>query len=134
MGYVRSYAVITGVASALALATLSSSIASPVSTGAHALKSATSSDVIDVRWRGGRRWGYYGGGFATGLAVGALAARPYYYGYGPSYYDPYYAPPPAAYVAPPAPYAEPYADPNGPARQCWVPTDRDRGYGYYRPC
>jgi hypothetical protein len=129
-----NFAILAGVAGTLALGTISPSHASPVSTGAAALKAAVPNDVTDVRWRG-RGWGYYGGGFATGLAIGALAARPYYYGYGP-YYDPYYyGPPPAAYVAPPAPaYVAPYPDPNGPVRQCWVPTDRDRGFGYYRPC
>lgn len=123
----KCYAVIAGLAGALTLAALSPVIAAPVATGATALKSAAPSDVVDVRWR--RGYGYYGGGFATGLAIGALAARPYYY-------EPYYyAPPPAAYYAPPpAAYVSPYIDPNGPARQCWVTTDRDRGYGYYRPC
>src|SRR5262245_35177149 len=133
MRHARYYGAVTGFAGVLTLAALSSSIGAPISTGAVALKSATSgasSDVIDVRWRG-RRWGYYGGGFATGLAIGALAARPYYY-------EPYYyGPPPAYYAPPPAYYAPPaaaYVDPNGPVRQCWIATDRDRGFGYYRPC
>jgi hypothetical protein len=105
------------------LAAMQPGNAAPITAGAAALKSSVTSDIIDVRWR--RRYGWAAGGFATGLAIGALAApRPYYYDYGPSYY---YGPPPAV-------YSEPYADPNGPARQCWIPTDRDRGYGYYRPC
>ena len=88
MGYAKYYGIAAGVAGALTVAALSSSSAAPISAGAVSLKSAVTSDVVDVRWRG-RRWGYYGGGFATGLAVGALAARPYYY-------EPYYyAPPPA---------------------------------------
>jgi hypothetical protein len=127
--------VVGTLALALALAALAPAVAAPVSTGATALKSAVASDVIDVRWRGGRggfgrRGGWVAGGFATGLALGAIASRPYYY-------DPYYyGPPPAAvYGPPPGPaYVEPYPDPNGPVRQCWVSTDKDRGYGYYRPC
>lgn len=133
----KNYAAIAGVVGALILAAAGPSIAAPVSTGATALKSATDgSDVIDVRWRGRGGWGWGVGGFATGLAIGSLAARPYYYDnyyYGPS--PGYYGPPPAAYYGPPAPaYVQPYPDPNGPVRQCWVTTDRDRGFGYYRPC
>ena len=105
----------------------------PIAVGAAALKSAAPTSVVDVRWRG-RGWGWAGAGFATGLAIGALASRPYYYDYyGPYYAPPYYAPPPVVY-APPAPVYTAPIDPNGPARQCWVATDRDRGYGYYVPC
>jgi len=131
MHIAKNYSAIAGVVGALTLTALAPSVAAPVSTGAAALKSADTSDVVDVRWR--RGWGWGVGGFAAGVAVGSLAARPYYYD--PYYaYGPYYAPPPAVY-APPAPvYSQPYVDPNGPARQCWVPTDRDRGFGYYRPC
>ncbi len=127
---------VAGVAGALVLAALAPSMAAPISTGAAALKSAVASDVIDVQWRRHgyghrhRHGGWAIGGFATGLALGAIASRPYYY-------DPYYyGPPPAVvYGPPPGPvYAEPYIDPNGPARQCWVSTDKDRGFGYYRPC
>ena len=128
MGYAKYYGIVAGVAGALTLAALSPGKAAPISAGASALKDAAPSDVIDVRWRGGRRWGYYGGGFATGLAIGAIAARPYYY-------DSYYYAPPPVYVAPPPPaYVTPYIDPNGPMRQCWITTDRDRGFGFYRPC
>jgi hypothetical protein len=129
---VRKWGIIAGVAATFALAALAPSVAAPLSTGATALKSAVPSDVADVRWRRRHRWG----GFATGLAIGALAARPYYYD--PPHY--YYGPPPAHFVAPPRPYyygptyVEPYPDPNGPIRQCWVSTDSDRGYGYFRPC
>jgi hypothetical protein len=117
-----------GVAGALVLAALAPSVAAPISTGAAVLKSAVASNVIDVRWRG--RYGWAAGGFATGLALGAIVSRPYYY-------DPYYyGPPPAVvYGPPPGPvYVEPRLDPNGPARQCWVSTDKDRGFGYYQPC
>ncbi len=114
--------------------------------------------VTDVRWRG--RGAGVAAGIAAGVITGAIiagAARPYYYGpgpyydgpgyyYGPGYYDPppyYYAPryryrapvyvePPPIYVEPPAVYAP--RGPNGPVRQCWVSTDKDRGFGYWRPC
>jgi hypothetical protein len=121
------WAIIAGLTGTLVLAALTPGVAGPVVNGATSLKSAPS-DVVDVRGR--HRYGYYAGGFATGLALGALATRPYYY-------DPYYyGPPPAVvYGPPPGPaYVEPYPDPNGPRRQCWVSTDSDRGYGYFRPC
>jgi hypothetical protein len=129
----KQFWVVSGLAGALTLAVVSPSTAAPVSTGAAALKSAAPSDVTTARWRGrGRGWGYFGGGFATGLAIGALASRPYYND--PYYYGYYYGPPPVVY-GPPAPaYVSPYPDPNGPRRQCWVTTDDVRGYGYFRPC
>jgi hypothetical protein len=125
------YGLVAGVAGALALAAMTPSVAAPVYNDATAIKFAATSDVVDVRWRG------RGGWIAGGLALGALAARPYYYDsyyYGPAY-GPAYGPPAAVYAPPPGPvYAEPYPDANGPARQCWIPTDRERGFGYYRPC
>jgi len=128
------FGLIAGVAGTLALAAITPSVAAPVYNGATALKSAIANDVVDVRWRGrGGRGGWVAGGFVGGLALGALAARPYYsdpYYYGPAYYGP-----PAVYGPPAGPvYAEPYVDPNGPTRQCWVSTDKDRGFGYSRPC
>src|SRR5262245_51974248 len=100
---------------ALAIAVTRPGAAAPFSTGAATLKNFVPNDVVDVRWRG-RGWAWGGAGFATGLAIGSLAARPYYYGY--------YGPPPAYYApAPvyPAPtYVEPAPDPNGPVRQCWI--------------
>ena len=128
MRIAKTFAAIVSVAGVLVVATAVSSVAAPVSTGAAVLKSADTSDIVDVRWR--RGWGWGVGGFAAGVAVGSLAARPYY----PYYYDPYYAPPPPAVYAPGPGYVQPYPDPNGPVRQCWVTTDRDRGFGYYRPC
>ena len=124
------FGLIAGVAGTLALAAITPSVAAPVYNGATALKSAIANDVVDVRWRGrGGRGGWVAGGFVGGLALGALAARPYYsdpYYYGPAYYGP-----PAVYGPPAGPV---YVDPNGPSRQCWVSTDKDRGFGYYRPC
>jgi hypothetical protein len=50
-----------------------------VATAALAAAAAT---PAEARWHGG--WGWGAGAFAGGLALGALAARPYYYG-GPAY-------------------------------------------------
>lgn len=121
------WGLLAGAAVALSLAAFTASNAAPAASGAAALKAAAPSDVVEVsHWRRRHRWGWAGAGFATGLALGALATRPYYYD---PYY--YYGPPPTVYYdAPP----RAYVDPNGPVRQCWVPTDRDRGYGYYVPC
>lgn len=126
-----AFGIVAGFAATLTLAALRPSLAAPLSTGAADIKAAVTSDVTDVRWR--RRHGWAAGGFATGLALGAIASRPYYYD--PYYYGPppaYYAPPPAIYPEPG--YIEPVPAPNGPLRQCWVTTDKDRGFGYYRPC
>jgi hypothetical protein len=53
-------------------------------------------------------------------------------------YDPYYngLPPAVVYELGPANVAS-MPDPNGPVRkwqQCWVSTDKDRGFGYFRQC
>lgn len=71
------------------------------------------------RYWGGPGWGL-GAGLLGGAIIGGMLAAPYYYGPGPYYYGPGYYP-----------YAGPVY---GPARQCWVATDKDRGYGYWRPC
>jgi hypothetical protein len=66
-------------------------------------------------------------GAAVGLGVGAfalgsaLAARPYYGGYGYYGYPGYYYAPPPAYYAPPPVYYRP--------RSCWDPY-----YGRYYAC
>ena len=82
------------------------------------------------------------GGFIAGAAVGAAVAgsNNHYYsgpGYyaGPGYYEPRYdGPGYRSYgysteigQAPSGPY--PYR-----GGRCWVSTDSDRGYGYYRAC
>ena len=73
------FGLIAGVAATLALAAMTPSVAAPLYNGATALKSAVASNVVDVRWRGrGGRGGWVAGGFVGGLALGALAARPYY--------------------------------------------------------
>ena len=136
-----------GLAGTIALASLTPALAAPVMSSAAVLTSSAPAQVIDVRWRGRHyhhRGGYYGGAAAAGLATGLLfgglaaaAASPrYYYDDGYYYYGP---PPPVDYEEPPV-YAAPApvyrgaVDPNGAARKCWVATDRDRGYGYWRPC
>lgn len=87
--------------------------------GTAALLSASVATTSDAR----NRWVGPAVGFGAGVLVGsAIAANSRAY-YGPPPYDPYYVYPAPAYVAP-APY---YG-------QCWVTTDRDRGFGYYRPC
>jgi hypothetical protein len=137
-----------GLAGALTLTAAVPGWAAGVPTNAAAIKSAVSGDVIDVRWRGHHRGGYYRGGavvggIAAGLALGAIAgaaARPYYYDHGyaySGYAEPYYAPP-QVYAPPPVYYQpEVYAAPppprGGPHRQCWVQND-ERGFGYWRPC
>jgi hypothetical protein len=123
-------------------------LAGPIPGNVASLGKTAGNQLIDVRWHGGH---WHGGGIAAGIAAGLIGgaiigatAAPYYYG--PDYYGPY-APPPPYYpydgpvYAPPVVYAPPPAvvyapppGPNGPARQCWVATDKDRGYGYWRPC
>jgi hypothetical protein len=123
------WGLLAGAAVALSVAAFTASNAAPAASGAATLNAAAPSDVVEVaHWRRRHRWGWAGAGFATGLALGALAPRPYYYD--PYYYYGYYGPPPVVYAPPP----RVYIDPNGPLRQCWVPTDPDRGYGYYVPC
>ncbi|HXF87296.1 MAG TPA: hypothetical protein VNK48_02945 [Xanthobacteraceae bacterium] len=127
MRYLK-WGLLAGTAVAISVATFTASDAAPLTRGAATLQAAVPNDVTEVQWRRRHhRWGWAGAGFATGLALGALATRPYYYD---PYY--YYGPPPTVYYEAPPP--RPYIDPNGPVRQCWVPTDRDRGYGYYVPC
>jgi len=67
-------------------------------------QAASSSDIQQVRWRGG--WAF-GAGFLGGAVVGGALARPYYYGPGPYYYGPgpYYYGAPSYYG--PGPYYAP---------------------------
>lgn len=132
------------VAAALTFGAMTPAHAAPVSSATAAVGKAAPSHVIDVRsWRGHGGWhggwrhrGWRGGGwgypFAAGIIAGGIAAGayPYYYG-GPYYYGP---PPGPVYVRPAPVYVEPGYGPNGPVRQCWVATDKDRGFGYWRPC
>jgi hypothetical protein len=88
--------------------------AAPVSSNMTLLKqAASSSGVIDVRYRGHRHYrgrGYYGGGpgAAIGLGIlGAAAGAAAYGAYGPGYYGPgYYG---QGYYG--APYRRGYYDP-----------------------
>ena len=97
--------------------------------GMGAAMTASVADTSSAR----NRWVGPAIGFGAGVIVGSAIANsnsyygpgnygPGYYGAGPYAYDPYYAPGPV-YVAPGRAYG-----------QCWVTTDRDRGFGYYRPC
>jgi hypothetical protein len=120
------------------------------------LGKAAPNQVIDVQARyhggggGGSGWhgghggwhhggGYYHGGWgwgwgapvAAGIVAGSIVAGAYPYYYGNPYY---YGPPVPAYVEPAPVYVDPGYVRNGPVRQCWVATDRDRSYGYWRPC
>ena len=87
--------------------------AAPVSLNMTLLKqAASSSGVIDVRYRGHRHYrgrGYYGGGpgAAIGLGIlGAAAGAAAYGAYGPGYYGPgYYGP---GYYGAPYPYRRNY--------------------------
>ena len=106
-------------------------------TGALALAAVSPSEA-----RGGRNTAA-AVGFAAGALVGAAAANAansgYYYGPGPYYYDPgpaYYGPGPYAYervyVEPGPVYYAP--QPVYRSRGCWVPTDDNRGVGYWGSC
>ncbi len=93
---------LTRFTAALGLAALLSTTAlparaAPVPSGTIALKSALSSDLVDVRVRGrGGRGAAIVGGIATGLILGGIigSQQPYYYGGPPAYYGPptYYPP------------------------------------------
>jgi hypothetical protein len=142
----RALAAVT--AGAMVVSAVVPAATAPVMTSTATLRAAAPDQTINVRWRRGGAWV---GGIAAGLAVGAIAAaaaRPrYYYEPGYGYAEPYYAPPTVYYAPPPAYYAPAptyyapaptyYAPRNygpGPIRQCWVSSDNDRGYGYWRPC
>ena len=70
----------------------------PLSAGATQFKSAATSDIEQVRWRGHRGGGgAVIGGIAAGMLLGGIIAsspyyygRPYYYGPPPGYYGPVY--------------------------------------------
>jgi hypothetical protein len=152
---------IAGVAATLALAGTPSVSAAPVSLGAAALKGAVASDVMTVQGYYHRRGSGYRDG---PLSQGYYFTEPmyddpshYYYGPPPAHYVPrprdeyyqrpsrddyysrprrnhYYSSSRPSFFEPSYGVPEPYPDPNGARRQCWVSTDRDRGFGYFRPC
>jgi hypothetical protein len=71
---------------ALLIGTATPVSAAPVPSSVAALKAATASDVVDVRYRG-RGGAGIAAGIATGLILGGIiASQPRYYGYGPGYY------------------------------------------------
>jgi hypothetical protein len=163
MKTLQQRAIVAALSSAMTLGAVAPGWSAPVMTNTAVLKSAhaQSSDLIDVRSRGGRVAAGIGLGLVAGAIVGGAVANanrgyyygdPYYargygynYGYAPpvQYAEPVYAEPvyeePAVVYAPPprriysGAYAAPI-DPNGPQRRCWVATDRDRGYGYWGVC
>ncbi len=103
--------------------------------------------VTPSQARGGRVAAAVAGGLVAGAVIGAAAANSgYYYGgpgyyYGPGYaYEPAYAYGPGYAYGPAPVYAEPvyaapvYAQPVYRGGRCWVSTDSDRGFGYYRAC
>jgi hypothetical protein len=121
--------------------------AAPISSSL-GLQNVLAQSVETVQYRRGYRGRRIGGaGLVAGAIIGGAilgATQPYgYYGYGG--YDSYgyngynagYAYAPGynrSYYGSGPVYAAPGLDPNGPYRQCWVSTDKDRGFGYYRPC
>ncbi len=130
---------------ALLIGAAAPAMAGPLPGNVASLEKAAPAQAIDVRWR---HRGYGGGGVAAGIAAGLIggaligaAAAPYYYG--PGYYEPapgYYPypgpgyAPPVVYAPPPAVVYAPRPEAIGPGRMCWISTDKDRGYGYWRPC
>jgi hypothetical protein len=90
-----------GVAALLATTALPAH-AAPVPSSTVALKSALSSDVIDIRSRGWRGGGGIAAGIASGLIIGSIigSQQPYYGGYyggPPAYYGPQPFYPPGYY-------------------------------------
>jgi hypothetical protein len=84
-----------GTAAAIAASAVSVANAAPIGSGQLAIKSAASTDVIDVGWKG-RRNTAIALGVLGGLALGGALAYPYY---GPAYPYAYVAPPPRKCLA-----------------------------------
>lgn len=113
--------IVSAVAGAIVLAGMPA-MAAPLSAGATQFKSAATSDIEQVRWRGHRGGGgAVIGGIAAGMLLGGIiASSPYYYG-GRGYY---YGPP--AYYPPP--YYGPAYGPDGWDAYCF---SRYRSYDPY---
>jgi hypothetical protein len=95
-----------GVAGALVVSTLAPVMAAPVLSNTAAVRSAVSDQVTEVRWRAGPA---IAAGAIAGIALGALASQPRYYGPGYYYAPPaYYAPAPRYYYGPPPVAYDPY--------------------------
>ena len=138
MSHKMTRALAVGLAGALAFAAVAPASAAPVFAN-RSLTALAPDHVTDVQWRGRRA--AIGAGIVAGALVGAaIASRPYY----PRYYGPgypaygYYPGPVVVEEAPvydaPVVYAEPAPVYAPRAGRCWVATDRDRGFGYWRAC
>lgn len=85
---------------AAVIGTAAPATAAPVPSSVATLKSATSLDLIDVRYRG-RGGAGIAAGIATGLILGGIiASQPRYYGPRGYYYDYYYGGPPPLFYGP----------------------------------
>jgi hypothetical protein len=83
MSYRRT-GIVVGLAGALALGTVTPSMAA-VPTAIAAVKAATSGNTVNVRWGWGHHGGWWGPGIGVGIGLGllgaaAIASSPYYYG------------------------------------------------------
>lgn len=97
---------------ALLVGTAAPATAAPLPSSIGVLKSATASDIIDIRYRG-RRGAGVAAGIATGLILGGIiASQPRYYGYGPGpYYGYHYGGPPPLFYGPQVFYPPGYYGP-----------------------
>ena len=119
MTNIRNHAIAFGLAGALAIGLSATASAGPLPIGNSGVKNATTGQVTEVRWRGGRGFGPavgIGAGIAAGALIGSAVAGSTY---GPGYYyeEPVYGAPV---------YAQPYGyEPAYPAQQYYAPR-----YGY----
>ena len=74
MNNIRNRAIAFGLAGALAIGLSATASAGPLPIGNAGMKNATTGQVTEVRWRGGRGGGGFGPavGIGAGIAAGAL--------------------------------------------------------------